>query len=73
MKPANMTFALPAMFPLIAANLEARQYSYNEYPDVSNALQNILSNTHGSDLYTYPTDLTRGIVPVSHPIPVHDN
>jgi hypothetical protein len=33
-------------------------------PDVSSTLQNILSNTHNSDLYTYPTDLTRGIIPV---------
>ncbi|MCJ1313017.1 hypothetical protein MMC25_006693 [Agyrium rufum] len=34
-------------------------------PDVSSTLQNILANTDKSDLYTYPTDLTRGIVPVS--------
>jgi len=33
--------------------------------DISNTLQNILDNTDGSDAYTYPTDLTRGIVPVS--------
>lgn len=33
-------------------------------PDVSGTLQNILQNTHNSDLYTYPTDLTRGIIPV---------
>ena len=32
--------------------------------DISYALQNILDNTDGSDAYTYPTDLTRGIVPV---------
>jgi len=32
-------------------------------PDVSATLQNILANTHKSDLYTYPTDLTRGIIP----------
>jgi len=31
--------------------------------DVSSTLQNILANTHGSNLYTYPTDLTRGIAP----------
>lgn len=35
--------------------------------DISTTLQNILSNTHNSDAYTYPTDLTRGIVPVSTP------
>jgi hypothetical protein len=33
--------------------------------DISTTLQNILSNTHNSDAYKYPTDLTRGIVPVS--------
>lgn len=31
--------------------------------DVSNTLQNILKNTDRSDKYTYPTDLTRGIIP----------
>lgn len=34
-------------------------------PDVSRSLQNILANTDKSNAYTYPTDLTRGIVPVS--------
>lgn len=33
-------------------------------PDVSSGLQNILRNTHKSKAYTYPTDLTRGIIPV---------
>ncbi|KAF2179835.1 hypothetical protein K469DRAFT_673641 [Zopfia rhizophila CBS 207.26] len=32
-------------------------------PDVSNTLQNILKNTDKSNKYTYPTDLTRGIIP----------
>lgn len=36
---------------------------------VPTTLQNILSNTHGSDLYSYPTDLTRAIVPVSRTLP----
>ncbi|MCJ1230900.1 hypothetical protein MMC12_007574 [Toensbergia leucococca] len=40
-------------------------------PDVSPTLQNILDNTDGSDLYTYPTDLTRGIVP--RPIHSHND
>ncbi|KAG5305189.1 PI-PLCc_GDPD_SF superfamily domain-containing protein [Histoplasma capsulatum G186AR] len=35
----------------------------------SPALQNILKNTDQSDLYGYPTDLTRGIIP----IPVHSH
>ncbi|KAF2437187.1 hypothetical protein EJ08DRAFT_684705 [Tothia fuscella] len=30
---------------------------------VSETLQNILQNTHKSNLYTYPTDLTRDIIP----------
>lgn len=30
---------------------------------ISAPLQNILANTHGSDLYTYPTHLTQGIIP----------
>ncbi|OJD33467.1 altered inheritance of mitochondria protein [Diplodia corticola] len=41
----------------------ARAVDAAAIPDVSSTLQNILQNTHGSDLYTYPTDLTRGIIP----------
>ncbi len=33
-------------------------------PDVSSTLGNILANTDRSNRYTYPTDLTRGIIPV---------
>lgn len=33
-------------------------------PPASGALQNILQNTHNSPAYEYPTDLTRGIIPV---------
>jgi len=32
-------------------------------PDVPSVLSNILANTHQSPMYTYPTDLTRGIIP----------
>lgn len=32
---------------------------------ISYELQNILKNTHGSNAYEYPTDLTRDIIPVS--------
>lgn len=35
-------------------------------PDVSSSFQKILSDTNGNALYNYPTDLTRGIIPV-HP------
>jgi hypothetical protein len=33
-------------------------------PDVSNSLQDILNKAHQGPLYTYPTSLTQGIVPV---------
>lgn len=36
---------------------------------ISSELQNILQNTDKSNAYTYPTDLTRGIIPV----PVHSH
>lgn len=45
-----------------------RQFQADSNLDVSSSLQNILSNTHGSDLYAYPTDLTRGIIPASLPL-----
>ena len=32
--------------------------------DLSSSLQKVLSNTNGNPLYSYPTDLTRDIVPV---------
>ncbi|KAI9707630.1 MAG: hypothetical protein M1836_000591 [Candelina mexicana] len=35
-------------------------------PDVSSTLSNILADTDRSSRYTYPTDLTRGIVPIGH-------
>jgi hypothetical protein len=34
-------------------------------PDVSNSLQEILNKAHQGPLYTYPTSLTQGIMPVS--------
>ncbi|KAI9807741.1 MAG: hypothetical protein M1826_004462 [Phylliscum demangeonii] len=43
---------------LLVATLAPRATS------LSASLQNILANTDGSDLYRYPTDLTRGIVPL---------
>lgn len=33
-------------------------------PDVSSTLQYILKNTEGTNKYKYPTDFTRGILPV---------
>lgn len=33
---------------------------------ITSSLQSILKNTHGSNEYEYPTDLTRDILPVSN-------
>jgi hypothetical protein len=33
-------------------------------PDVSPSLQDILNKAHQAPLYTYPTSLTQGIIPV---------
>ena len=38
-------------------------------PDVSLSLQDILNQAHQGPLYTYPTSLTQGIVPVSRTDP----
>lgn len=38
-------------------------------PDVSQSLQDILNKAHQGPLYTYPTSLTQGIVPVSWILP----
>jgi hypothetical protein len=32
---------------------------------ITSSLQSILGNTHGSKEYSYPTDLTRDLLPVS--------
>jgi hypothetical protein len=52
---------LPAL--LLASHGLAAPVQPTPY-DISSTLQNILANTDGSKGYTYPTDLTRGIVPV---------
>ncbi|KIW07089.1 uncharacterized protein PV09_01973 [Verruconis gallopava] len=52
--------SLPAL--LLASRALAAPVQPTPY-DVSSTMQNILANTDGSNLYTYPTDLTRGIVP----------
>jgi len=51
---------LPAL--LLASHVVAAPVQNHNLPST---LQNILANTDGSNLYTYPTDLTRGIVPIS--------
>lgn len=43
----------------------ASQNPYYDGPDVSQSLQDILNKGHSGPLYTYPTSLTQGIVPVS--------
>ncbi|KAK5093287.1 hypothetical protein LTR70_005003 [Exophiala xenobiotica] len=54
---ATLTLAKPISRP------HKRQSQRDPNLDISSGLQNILDNTHGSDLYAYPTDLTRGILP----------
>ncbi|KAF1994863.1 hypothetical protein P154DRAFT_475301 [Amniculicola lignicola CBS 123094] len=49
-------------YPIIIASLLVGVFAA-AIPDVSSTLQNILKNTDRSDKYTYPTDLTRGILP----------
>jgi len=69
MKTAFAAAALAAFVFTSSANparrSQKRQSQQDLSYDISGSLQNILDNTHSSDLYTYPTDLTRGIVPVS--------
>lgn len=67
MKPIIFAAAIAAAILPACGNRnyysQKRQYQSSSNLDISTSLQNILDNTHGSDLYTYPTDLTRGIVP----------
>ncbi|KIX09687.1 uncharacterized protein Z518_00768 [Rhinocladiella mackenziei CBS 650.93] len=62
-----LALALPLAVKVTAAPLPASATA--EGLDISTSLQNILSNNHNSDAYTYPTDLTRGIVPK----PIHSH
>jgi hypothetical protein len=39
--------------------------SSSQMPDVSTSLQKILDQAHKGPLYTYPTSLTQGIIPVT--------
>jgi hypothetical protein len=50
-----MLLALPSLLAVALASYD---------PDISGALQNILKNTDRSTRYQYPTDFTRGIIPV---------
>ncbi|EXJ91832.1 hypothetical protein A1O3_00382 [Capronia epimyces CBS 606.96] len=61
MIPSLLAVALPFALQVSAAALPASASA--EGLDIGASLQNILSNTHNSDGYKYPTDLTRGIVP----------
>lgn len=63
-----LSLALPFALHVAAAPLPASATA--EGLDISQSLQNILSNSHNSDAYTYPTDLTRGIAVVSFRPPV---
>ncbi|OCT52648.1 Altered inheritance of mitochondria protein 6 [Cladophialophora carrionii] len=55
-----LLFAVPFAFQANAASIPASAQAIGL--DISATLQNILANTQHSDAYTYPTDLTRGIV-----------
>jgi hypothetical protein len=56
----TLQFAIPC---LLACTSESA------VPDVTDTLQNILKNTDNSNKYKYPTDLTRGIIPVRNHTP----
>ena len=58
-----LLFVVPFAVQANAASIPASAQAVGL--DISTTLQNILANTQGSDAYTYPTDLTRGIAPVS--------
>ena len=71
MAPSRISISLnkmqlaTAIATLFAAVVPGAPIDYlNPNQDVSDSLQNILANTHGSAAYTYPTDLTRNIMPV---------
>ncbi|KAK5953483.1 hypothetical protein OHC33_005427 [Knufia fluminis] len=73
MRTTFVAAALAACVATTSANpaprAQKRQSQQDPNLDISSSLQNILANTHGSDLYTYPTDLTRGIIPK----PIHSH
>ena len=51
-------------FPALAAGF-ITPYAASERSD---ALQNILKNSDNTSKYKYPTDFTRGIIPVRHAV-----
>ena len=55
----------PAIFATSALAAPVPASSVAQGLDISFELQNILTNTNNNPGYTYPTSLTRGIVPVS--------
>ncbi|KAJ9617131.1 Altered inheritance of mitochondria protein 6 [Cladophialophora chaetospira] len=60
MKSQSLLIAAFVGFKANAASIPASAQAVGL--DISTTLQNILANTQNSDGYTYPTDLTRGIV-----------
>jgi len=59
---SSLLLTISSFSPLALAQ-QPYSFSDGSIPDVSSSLQNILRNTHRSDLYSYPTDFTRGIIP----------
>lgn len=58
-------FSFSLLAGAVVGTLATQQTSYGGAPDVSPSLQAILNKAHQGPLYTYPTSLTQGIVPVS--------
>ncbi|RVX70387.1 hypothetical protein B0A52_05886 [Exophiala mesophila] len=63
------SLALPFLAPQLHVSVNAAAIPRSDDLDISQTLQNILKNTHDSDAYSYPTDLTRGIIPK----PIHSH
>ena len=65
----NLTLAMAFTFSTLLLTLGVvGTLAASSMPDVSNSLQDILNKAHQGPLYTYPTSLTQGIVPV-RPLP----
>ncbi|KAK3079967.1 hypothetical protein LTS18_003481 [Coniosporium uncinatum] len=63
MHSLSALFLTISSLPLLISAQQPNSFSDGSIPDVSSSLQNVLRNTHRSDLYSYPTDFTRGIIP----------
>jgi hypothetical protein len=60
-----LSFTTTFYLACAALNVGSVQAEAAGHPDVSTSLQQILNKAHQGPLYTYPTSLTQGIIPVS--------